>query len=186
MCARTSGEYKEEVCGPKKEEEPQRQLLDAVLNQQPRFVRSRADVSENLREQQQSVSRDIKEEDLQRIKEEDEEFLHMKEEEQEEIIQVPSTSVPLKSRYEGQSEERLGAEPLSRNSSSDGDHCRGEKTETNDDDDEQPAGMKRQEQRDKDNETKESHLKAKTWKSNGAYVYAWQWETRKDGCIYCV
>ncbi|XP_061662475.1 uncharacterized protein LOC133493287 isoform X5 [Syngnathoides biaculeatus] len=139
MCARTSGEYKEEVCGPKKEEEPQRQLLDAVLNQQPRFVRSRADVSENLREQQQSVSRDIKEEDLQRIKEEDEEFLHMKEEEQEEIIQVPSTSVPLKSRYEGQSEERLGAEPLSRNSSSDGDHCRGEKTETNDDDDEQPA-----------------------------------------------
>ncbi|XP_061662474.1 uncharacterized protein LOC133493287 isoform X4 [Syngnathoides biaculeatus] len=140
MCARTSGEYKEEVCGPKKEEEPQRQLLDAVLNQQPRFVRSRADVSENLREQQQSVSRDIKEEDLQRIKEEDEEFLHMKEEEQEEIIQVPSTSVPLKSRYEGQSEERLGAEPLSRNSSSDGDHCRGEKTETNDDDDEQPAG----------------------------------------------
>ncbi|XP_061663694.1 uncharacterized protein LOC133493818 isoform X7 [Syngnathoides biaculeatus] len=42
MCARSPGVYEEEVCGPKKEEEPQRQLLDAVFNLQPLIVLRRA------------------------------------------------------------------------------------------------------------------------------------------------
>ncbi|XP_061663726.1 uncharacterized protein LOC133493837 isoform X2 [Syngnathoides biaculeatus] len=139
MCARTSEKYKEEVCGPKKEEEPQRQLLDAVLNLQPRIVLRRAEICENLREWQQSVSFLIKVEEerekVQHIKAKEEEFLHMKEEEEERIIQPPSTGVHLKSEDEGQSEERRGAEPPSRNSSSDGDHYEG--SQTDDDDDEQ-------------------------------------------------
>ncbi|XP_061663253.1 myelin transcription factor 1-like isoform X4 [Syngnathoides biaculeatus] len=143
MCARTTGKYKEEVRGPKEEEEPQRQPLDAVFNLHPQLVQCTADVSENLRPRQQSVSRHIKEEDeseeLQRIKEEEEEFLHIKEEDQEEIIQVPSTGVHLKSEAEDQSEERQAAEPPSRNSSSVGDHCRG--PQTDDDDDEQSEAL---------------------------------------------
>ncbi|XP_061663607.1 uncharacterized protein LOC133493802 isoform X3 [Syngnathoides biaculeatus] len=43
MCARTTGEYKEEVRGPKKEEKPQHQLLDAVFTLQPPIVLRRAD-----------------------------------------------------------------------------------------------------------------------------------------------
>ncbi|XP_061619560.1 uncharacterized protein LOC133472559 isoform X2 [Phyllopteryx taeniolatus] len=130
MCARRTAEYEEELCGPKEEKEPQRQLLDAAFNLQPRIVLRRADVSENLHpEQQQSVSP--------HIKEEEEEFLHMKEEEQEEIIKVPSTGVPLKSEDEGRSEERRGAEPPNSNSSSDGDHCGGSQTDGDDDVDEQ-------------------------------------------------
>ncbi|XP_061663581.1 uncharacterized protein LOC133493797 isoform X3 [Syngnathoides biaculeatus] len=135
MCARTTGKYKEEVCGPKKEEEPQRQLLDAVFNLQPRFALRRADVSENLREWQQLVFHHIKEEeereDVKCIKEE--EFLHIKEEEQEEIIQVPSTGVHLKRKDEGQNEERRGAQPPNRNCSSDQDHCEGSQTDGRDD-----------------------------------------------------
>ncbi|XP_061619609.1 uncharacterized protein LOC133472567 isoform X14 [Phyllopteryx taeniolatus] len=95
MCARTA-EYEEKLCGPKEEKEPQRQLLDAVFNLQPRIVLHRADVSENLHpERQKSVSPHIKEEEedeeVQHIKEEEEEFLHIKEEEQEEIIKVRSS-----------------------------------------------------------------------------------------------
>ncbi|XP_061663587.1 uncharacterized protein LOC133493798 isoform X2 [Syngnathoides biaculeatus] len=48
MCARTTGEYKEEVRGPKKEEEPQRQRLDDVFNLQPRIVLHRAVEAESL------------------------------------------------------------------------------------------------------------------------------------------
>ncbi|XP_061669313.1 zinc finger protein 260-like isoform X5 [Syngnathoides biaculeatus] len=143
MCARRTGEYEEEVRGPKKEEEPQRQLLDAVFNLQPRIVLRRADVSENIHpELQQSVSGHIKEEEegeeVQCIKEEEDVFRHMKEEEQEEIIHVPSTGVHLKSKYEGQSEERQGAELPSRNSSCDGDFC--ERSQTDGHDDEQSEG----------------------------------------------
>ncbi|XP_061663595.1 uncharacterized protein LOC133493799 isoform X5 [Syngnathoides biaculeatus] len=43
MCARTTGEYKEKLRGSKKEEEPQRHLLDAVFNLQPRIVLRRAE-----------------------------------------------------------------------------------------------------------------------------------------------
>ncbi|XP_061663172.1 uncharacterized protein LOC133493621 isoform X4 [Syngnathoides biaculeatus] len=43
MCTRTTGEYKEEVRGPKKEQEPQRQLLDALFNLQPLIVLRRAE-----------------------------------------------------------------------------------------------------------------------------------------------
>ncbi|XP_061525943.1 uncharacterized protein LOC133398373 isoform X3 [Phycodurus eques] len=133
MCARTA-EYEEELWGPKEEKEPQRQLLDAVFNLQPRIVLHRADVSENLHpERQQSVSPHIKEEEedeeVQHIKEEEEEFLHIKEEEPEDIIKGPSTGVPLKSEDEGRSEERRGAEPPNSNSSSDGDHCGGSQTD---------------------------------------------------------
>ncbi|XP_061619604.1 uncharacterized protein LOC133472567 isoform X9 [Phyllopteryx taeniolatus] len=42
MCARTA-EYEEELCGAKEEKEPQRQLLDAAFNLQPRIVLHRAD-----------------------------------------------------------------------------------------------------------------------------------------------
>ncbi|XP_061525925.1 zinc finger protein 771-like isoform X1 [Phycodurus eques] len=134
MCARTA-EYEEELWGPKEEKEPQRQLLDAAFNLQPRIVLRRAGVSENLHpERQQSVSPHIKEnEEVQHIKEEEEEFLHMKEEEQEKIIKVPSTGVPLKSEDEGQSVERRGAEPPNSNSSRDGDHCGGSQTDGDDD-----------------------------------------------------
>ncbi|XP_061663930.1 uncharacterized protein LOC133493939 [Syngnathoides biaculeatus] len=101
-----------------------------------------SDVRENLRKRHQSVSRHIKEkvegEEVERIKEEEEELLHSKEEEQEEIIQVPSTGVHLKSKDEGQSEERRGAELPSWNSSSDGEcNNRGLQTDGHDDDDEQ-------------------------------------------------
>ncbi|XP_061619550.1 cilia- and flagella-associated protein 251-like isoform X2 [Phyllopteryx taeniolatus] len=137
MCARRTAEYEEELWGPKEEKEPQRQLLDAVFNLQPQTVQRRADVSENLHpERQQSVSPHIKaeeeDEEVQHIKEEEEEFLLIKEEEQEEIIKVPSTGVPLKSEDEGRSEERRGAEPPSRNCSSDGDHCGGSQTDDDD------------------------------------------------------
>ncbi|XP_061663578.1 cilia- and flagella-associated protein 251-like isoform X6 [Syngnathoides biaculeatus] len=139
MCARRTGEYEEEVCGPKKEEEPQRQLLDAVFNLQPRIVLRRAEISENLHpEQQQSISCHIKEEEkgegVQCIQEEKQEIVHVKEEEQEESIQVPATVVQLKSE-DGQSEESQGADPPNRNSSSDGDHCEGSQTDGHDDDD---------------------------------------------------
>ncbi|XP_061663755.1 zinc finger protein 2-like isoform X2 [Syngnathoides biaculeatus] len=114
MCARRTGEYKEEVRVPKKEEEPC-QLPDAVFNLQPRIVLRRADVSDYLHpEWQRSVSRHVKEEEVEEvqcIKEEEEEVLHMKEEEQKKIIHVPATDVHLKSEDEGQSEERQGAEP---------------------------------------------------------------------------
>ncbi|XP_061663720.1 uncharacterized protein LOC133493834 [Syngnathoides biaculeatus] len=154
MCARRSGEYKEEIRGPKKEEKPKRQLLDAVFNLQPRIVLRRADVSENLHpEQQQSVSCHIKEEGevvqhikeegevVQHIKEEEEEFLHLKEEEQEEIIQVPSTGVHLKSEGEGHSEARQGAALPSKNSLSDGEcHKRGLQKDGQDNDEEQSEG----------------------------------------------
>ncbi|XP_061619606.1 uncharacterized protein LOC133472567 isoform X11 [Phyllopteryx taeniolatus] len=48
MCARTA-EYEEELCGAKEEKEPQRQLLDAAFNLQPRIVLHRADITEDLR-----------------------------------------------------------------------------------------------------------------------------------------
>ncbi|XP_061663620.1 uncharacterized protein LOC133493804 isoform X4 [Syngnathoides biaculeatus] len=115
MCAKTSGEYREKVCGPKKEAVPQRQLLEAVFNLQPRIVLCRADVSEYLHPgRQQSVSSHIKEEEegeeVQHTKEEEEEVLHRKEEEQEGSIQVPATGVHLKSE-DVQSEERRVAQP---------------------------------------------------------------------------
>ncbi|XP_061663602.1 cilia- and flagella-associated protein 251-like isoform X5 [Syngnathoides biaculeatus] len=139
MCARTTAEYQEELWGPKEEKKPQRQLLDAVFNLRPQNVLLRPDISENLHpDWQQSVSCHIKEEgedeEVQRIKEEEEEVVHMKEEEQEEIIQVPVTGVQLKSEDEGQTEERRGAEPPSRNSSSDGDLCERSQTDRHDDD----------------------------------------------------
>ncbi|XP_061663699.1 sarcoplasmic reticulum histidine-rich calcium-binding protein-like isoform X3 [Syngnathoides biaculeatus] len=146
--------YKEELWRPNEEKKPQRQLLDAVFSLQPRIVLRRADVSEYLNPGwQQSVSSHIKEEEegeeVRYIKEEEEEILHVKEEEQEESIQVPPTGVHLKNKDEGQSEERRWAQPPSRKSSSDGDHC--EVSQTNghhdddddyddDDDDEQSAG----------------------------------------------
>ncbi|XP_061663931.1 uncharacterized protein LOC133493940 [Syngnathoides biaculeatus] len=141
MCARTTGEYTKKVCGPKREEEPQRQLRDAVFNLQPQIVQRRADVSEYLHPGwQQSVSGHIKEEEqgewVQCIKEEEEEILHMKEEEQEVVIQVASTSVHLRSK-DGQSEETQVAVPRCRNSSSDRE-CNREGSQTdghNDDDD---------------------------------------------------
>ncbi|XP_061663197.1 uncharacterized protein LOC133493626 isoform X2 [Syngnathoides biaculeatus] len=43
MSSKTSGEYKEEVRGPRNEEESQRQLLDAVFNVQPRIFLHRAE-----------------------------------------------------------------------------------------------------------------------------------------------
>ncbi|XP_061619608.1 uncharacterized protein LOC133472567 isoform X13 [Phyllopteryx taeniolatus] len=49
MCARRTAEYEEKLCGPKEEKEPQRQLLDAVFNLQPRIVLHRADITEDLR-----------------------------------------------------------------------------------------------------------------------------------------
>ncbi|XP_061619607.1 uncharacterized protein LOC133472567 isoform X12 [Phyllopteryx taeniolatus] len=95
ICARTTAKYEKELSGTKEEDEPQRQLVDAV-RMQPRVVFHRADVSENLHpERQKSVSPHIKEEEedeeVQHIKEEEEEFLHIKEEEQEEIIKVRSS-----------------------------------------------------------------------------------------------
>ncbi|XP_061663269.1 uncharacterized protein LOC133493644 isoform X2 [Syngnathoides biaculeatus] len=142
MCARMKGEYKEEVCGPKKKEEPQRQLLDTLFNLQPRIVLRRANISENLHpEWQQSVCRHIKEEEeakeIQIIKHEEEEILHLKEEKKEELIQLPSTGVHFKQEDGGQREERQGAEHPTRNSSSDGDHC--EESQTDDDDDDQQS-----------------------------------------------
>ncbi|XP_061619557.1 uncharacterized protein LOC133472558 isoform X4 [Phyllopteryx taeniolatus] len=129
MCARTAVKYEKELSGTKEEDEPHRQLVDAA-RMQPRVVLHRADVSENLHaERKQSVSPHIKEEEVQRIKEEEEEFLHMKEEEREEIIKVPLNGVHLKSEDEGQREESRGAEPSSRNSASDGDHCGGSQAE---------------------------------------------------------
>ncbi|XP_061663752.1 zinc finger and SCAN domain-containing protein 2-like, partial [Syngnathoides biaculeatus] len=147
MCARTSVKYKEEVHGPKKEAEPQCQLLDTAFIMQPRIVQYRTEISENLHpDRQPSVSHPIKEEEdgeeVQRIKEEEKKFLHIKEEEQDQIIQVPSTGVHSKSQDEGQSEERRGVEHSSRNSSSDGDHCEGSQTDgQDDDDDEQLEGV---------------------------------------------
>ncbi|XP_061621408.1 zinc finger protein 691-like [Phyllopteryx taeniolatus] len=144
MCARRTPEYEEELCGPKEENEPQHQLLDAIFNLQPRIVLHRADVSRDLRpewpkpdsshvkeeEEDKEVCHIKEEEDLKprHIKEEEEEFLHVK---QEEIIQVPVTGVSLKSEDEGQSEESRGAEPPSSSSSrhmtteGDGDRCGG-------------------------------------------------------------
>ncbi|XP_061663601.1 zinc finger protein 771-like isoform X4 [Syngnathoides biaculeatus] len=146
MCARTTAEYQEELWGPKEEKKPQRQLLDAVFNLRPQNVLLRPDISENLHpDWQQSVSCHIKEEgedeEVQRIKEEEEEVVHMKEEEQEEIIQVPVTGVQLKSEDEGQTEERRGAEPPSRNSSSDGDLCERSQTDRHDDDEQSEGDM---------------------------------------------
>ncbi|XP_061525801.1 glutamic acid-rich protein-like isoform X3 [Phycodurus eques] len=144
MCARTTAKDEKELCGPKEEDEPRRQLVDAV-REQPRVGFPTADISENLHpERQQSVSTHIKEE------EEDEEVQHIKEEEQEEIIKVPSTGVPLKGE-DGQSEERRGAEPQSSSSSQqmtegDGDRCGGsqadgdDEEDDEDDDDEQSEG----------------------------------------------
>ncbi|XP_061663703.1 zinc finger protein OZF-like [Syngnathoides biaculeatus] len=138
MCARTTGVFKEEVCGPKKEERPQHQLLDAVFNLQPRIVLRRAEISENLYpEWHQSVSCHIKGEKVQHIKEE--ELLYLKEEEQDEIIQVPSTGVHLKSKDEAQNEERRGAKPPSSNHSSDGE-CNSVGLRTDGQDNEQSEG----------------------------------------------
>ncbi|XP_061619507.1 uncharacterized protein LOC133472542 isoform X6 [Phyllopteryx taeniolatus] len=53
MCARRTAEYEEELCGPKEEKEPQRQLLDAAFNLQPRIVLRRADITDDLRTDQQ-------------------------------------------------------------------------------------------------------------------------------------
>ncbi|XP_061663142.1 zinc finger protein 180-like isoform X2 [Syngnathoides biaculeatus] len=136
ICAKTSVKYKEEFLGPKKAEETQYHLLDAVFNLQPRIVLRRADVSEYLNPGwHQSVPSHIKEEgeEVQCIKEEKEEILHVKEEEQGESIQVPSSGVHLKSE-DGQSKQRQGTEHPTRNTSSDGDHCEGSQTDSHDDD----------------------------------------------------
>ncbi|XP_061662263.1 zinc finger protein 771-like isoform X3 [Syngnathoides biaculeatus] len=170
MCARTSVEYKEEVCGPKREEEPKRELQDTVSNLQPRIVLRRAGnlVSTSVIQHQDgsifvttkrfsndvndylhpgwklSVSGHIKEEegeDVQCIKQEEEEILHVKEEEQEESIQVPSTGVHLKTE-DVQSEQGQGAVSPSINSSSDRECNSGglQVDGHDDDDDEQSEG----------------------------------------------
>ncbi|XP_061524059.1 uncharacterized protein LOC133397331 isoform X2 [Phycodurus eques] len=105
MSARRTAEYEEELWGPKVENEPQVQLLNAVC-EKPRVDLRTADIIEELcPEQLKPESPHIKEEDkeVHLIKEEEElEQLHIKEEEQcikeeeqEEIIKVPSTGVPL-------------------------------------------------------------------------------------------
>ncbi|XP_061663226.1 uncharacterized protein LOC133493633 isoform X8 [Syngnathoides biaculeatus] len=131
MCARMSGEYKEEVCGPKEEEEPQHQLLDTVFNLQPQIVLRRADITEELHTKWSApdhlhIKEEMEDEEVQHIKEEEEpisikkedekERLHIKQEE-EDITKFPSTCVPLKSEDEGQSEESRGAELLRSSSS---------------------------------------------------------------------
>ncbi|XP_061663875.1 uncharacterized protein LOC133493899 isoform X2 [Syngnathoides biaculeatus] len=127
MCERRTPEYEEELCGPEDEKEPQRRLVDAVFNLQPRIVLRRADVNEDLHPhwlkpesphmkeeaEDKEVCQMKEEEDLKphHVKKEGEEFLYVKKEEQEEIIRVPLTGVSLKSEDEGQSEESRGVEP---------------------------------------------------------------------------
>ncbi|XP_061663146.1 uncharacterized protein LOC133493615 isoform X4 [Syngnathoides biaculeatus] len=129
---------KEEVRGPKKEEEAQRQLLDAVFNLQPRNVLHIADlhckwqepVSLHLKEEMEDeeVHHIKEEEELISIKKEEEkERPHIKQEEDEDISKFPLTGVSLKSE-DGQREESGGAEPQSSSLSQhmrterDGDH----------------------------------------------------------------
>ncbi|XP_061619561.1 zinc finger and SCAN domain-containing protein 2-like isoform X1 [Phyllopteryx taeniolatus] len=123
MCARTTAKYEKELSGMKEEDEPQRQLVDAV-RMQPRVVLHRADVAEELRpERQEPEPPHIKEEV------EDEEVHHIKQEE-EVVTKFPLTCVPLKSE-DGLSEESRGVELPSSSSSQhmttegDGDHCGG-------------------------------------------------------------
>ncbi|XP_061663616.1 zinc finger protein 239-like isoform X1 [Syngnathoides biaculeatus] len=142
MCAKTSGEYREKVCGPKKEAVPQRQLLEAVFNLQPRIVLCRADITENLRTKWQEtepshIKEEMEDEEVHHIKEEEEmifikneaeEAQHYIKQEEEDITKFPSTCVPLKSEDKCQSEDSRGAEPPSNSSSQhmtterDGDH----------------------------------------------------------------
>ncbi|XP_061618550.1 zinc finger protein 3 homolog isoform X2 [Phyllopteryx taeniolatus] len=144
MGGRRTPEYKDELCGPKEEKEPQRQLLDAVFNLQPRIVLCRVDINEDLHPEQLKpespyIKEEEEDEEVHHIKEEEElarphikdekAFFHIKEEEREEIIKFPSTGVPLKSEDEGKNEESRGPEPPSGSSSQDmttdddGDHC---------------------------------------------------------------
>ncbi|XP_061525804.1 uncharacterized protein LOC133398205 isoform X3 [Phycodurus eques] len=124
MCARTTAKSEKELCGTKEEDEPRRQLVDAV-RMQPRVVLHTADITEDHRnERQEPEPPHIKEEV------EDKEVHHIKQE-VEEDIKFSSTGVPLKSEVEGQSEESRGAEPPNSSSSQhittegDGDHCGG-------------------------------------------------------------
>ncbi|XP_061525916.1 uncharacterized protein LOC133398278 isoform X3 [Phycodurus eques] len=145
MCARRTAEYEEELCGPKEEKEPRRQLVDAVFNLQPRIVLRRADITEDLRTKQQKpepphIKDEMEDEEVHHIKgeeepisikkEEEEARSHIKQEE-EDLTTFPSTGVPLKCEDAGQSEESRGAEPPSSSSSQhmategDGDRCGG-------------------------------------------------------------
>ncbi|XP_061663234.1 zinc finger and SCAN domain-containing protein 2-like isoform X2 [Syngnathoides biaculeatus] len=143
MCTSSTGDYEEELWGPKEEKKPQRELLGAVFNLQPQIVLLRSDITENLRTEWQEpepshIKEEMEDEEAQHIKEEEEpisiknedetERSHIKQEE-EDVTKFPSTYVPLKSE-DGQSEESRGAEPPSSCSSqpmtkSDGHHDEG-------------------------------------------------------------
>ncbi|XP_061662238.1 uncharacterized protein LOC133493199 isoform X3 [Syngnathoides biaculeatus] len=89
MCARTSAAYQDELWGPKEEKKPQRQLLDAVFNLQPRIVLRRADITEYLhRERQKPVPPHVIEEV------EDEEVHHIEEEETNLVIKQRERAHP--------------------------------------------------------------------------------------------
>ncbi|XP_061621231.1 uncharacterized protein LOC133473662 isoform X2 [Phyllopteryx taeniolatus] len=145
MCARTTAKSEKELSGTKEEDEPRRQLADAV-RMQPRVGFHTADITEDLRTERQEpepphIKEEVEDKEVHHIKEEEEPILikkgegdarpHIKQEVEEDITKFPSTGVPLKSEAEGQSEESRGAEPPSSSSSQhmktegDGDHCGG-------------------------------------------------------------
>ncbi|XP_061619477.1 uncharacterized protein LOC133472535 isoform X4 [Phyllopteryx taeniolatus] len=139
MCARRTAEYEDELCGPKEEKEPHRQLVDAGFNLQARTVPRRADITEDLHTERQEpepphIKEEVQDKAVHHIKEEEEEEVcpYIEEQDKEEdITKYPSTDVPLKSEDEGQSEESRRAEPPSSRSSQhmstegDGAHCEG-------------------------------------------------------------
>ncbi|XP_061619437.1 gastrula zinc finger protein XlCGF48.2-like isoform X4 [Phyllopteryx taeniolatus] len=138
MCARRTAEYEDELCGPKEEKEPHRQLVDAGFNLQARTVPRRADTEELRTEWQEPepphIKEEVEDEEVHHIKEEEkpisikkeEEEAHPhKQEEEEDITKFASTGVSLKS------DETRGAEPPGSTSSQhmktegDEDHCGG-------------------------------------------------------------
>ncbi|XP_061525939.1 uncharacterized protein LOC133398372 isoform X2 [Phycodurus eques] len=149
MCARTTAKYEKELSGTKEEDEPRRQLVDAV-RMRPRVVLHAADIGEDLcpgcwEPQPPHIKEEVEVEEVPHIKQEEEfepisikeeekpERPHIKREDEDDITKFPSTGVPLKSEDEGQSEESRGVEPPSCSSSQDttreddGDDCGGSK-----------------------------------------------------------
>ncbi|XP_061525778.1 zinc finger protein with KRAB and SCAN domains 5-like isoform X3 [Phycodurus eques] len=148
MCTRKTAERLAELCGAEDDNDQlRREVPDAVSEMEPRVVvQHGADIAEDLRPERKDpepphIKEEVGEEEVPQIKEEEElepisikkeECPHIKQEEEEDIAKFPSTDVPLKIVYEGQREERRGAQPLRSSSSSqhmttegDGDHCGG-------------------------------------------------------------
>ncbi|XP_061525936.1 oocyte zinc finger protein XlCOF8.4-like [Phycodurus eques] len=99
MCARRTAEYEEELWGPKEEKEPQRQLLDAAFNLQPRIVLRRADITEDLRTGGQEpgpphIKEDVEDEEVHHIKEE-EEHIWIKKEKGEACPHIKEEEEPI-------------------------------------------------------------------------------------------